>query len=126
VDLDLGAVVQGHAVGHGGGGLHHLHVALALQALAGANIASSGTESATQALAGLVAGAGQSVQDARRDADVLGAAESQASAMRASVSGVNTDDEMVSLTQFQRAYDASLKVVQVADQMLQDLIAMKR
>jgi flagellar hook-associated protein 1 FlgK len=100
--------------------------ALALQQLANASIASSGTESATQALAGLVASAGQSVQDAQRDADVLGAAESQASALRASVSGVNTDDEMVALTQFQRAYDASLKVVQAADQMFQDLIAMKR
>jgi len=65
------------------------------------------------------------VQSAKRDSDVLGAAESQATALRSSISGVSSDDEMVALTQFQRAYDASAKVVQAADQMLQTLIAMK-
>lgn len=97
-----------------------------LAALATTAIASSGTRSAGDALADLMASGGQAVQTAQRDADVLGAAESQASALRASISGVSSDDEMVALTQFQRAYQASLKVVETADQMLQDLLAMKR
>jgi flagellar hook-associated protein FlgK len=33
---------------------------------------------------------------------------------------------MISLTQYQRAYEASLKVVQTADEMLQELLQMKR
>lgn len=100
--------------------------ALALAGLSGTNIASSGTRTAGDSLSDLIASSGESVQAAQRDGEVLGAAESQASALRASVSGVSSDDEMVALTQYQRAYEASTKIIQVADQMLQDLIAMKR
>ncbi len=99
--------------------------ALALSALTTTAITSSGTRSAGDALSDLIATSGEAVQTAQRDSEVLGAAESQATALRSSVSGVSSDDEMVALTQYQRAYQASLKVVQTADQMLQDLIAMK-
>jgi len=99
--------------------------ALALSALATTSITTGGTRTAGDALSDLIATSGEAVQSAKRDSDVLGAAESQATALRSSISGVSSDDEMVALTQFQRAYDASAKVVQAADQMLQTLIAMK-
>lgn len=100
--------------------------ALALDALASRTVASGGTRTPGDALSDLVATSGEAVQTAQRDVEVLGAAKSQASALRSSVSGVSSDDEMVALTQYQRAYQASLKVVQAADDMLQELIAMKR
>jgi flagellar hook-associated protein 1 FlgK len=40
------------------------------------------------------------------------------------VSGVNLDDELANLQQFQRSYQASAKVLSMMDEMLGDLINM--
>ena len=44
---------------------------------------------------------------------------------RASVSGVNIDEEMTNLMTFQRAYEASAHLVTTVDQMIQTILAMK-
>jgi flagellar hook-associated protein 1 FlgK len=41
---------------------------------------------------------------------------------RQSASGVNLDEEIVALTQYQRAYEAASHLVRVADEMLDTLI----
>jgi flagellar hook-associated protein 1 len=46
-------------------------------------------------------------------------------ALRQSVSGVNTDEEMMNVMKFQRSYQAALRVVETADQMLQSLLNMR-
>jgi flagellar hook-associated protein 1 FlgK len=46
----------------------------------------------------------------------------QVKSLRDSVSATNSDDEMVSLMSYQRAYEASLRVVAAADEMLQQLV----
>lgn len=46
----------------------------------------------------------------------------QAESLLESSSGVSLDEEMVNLTRFQRAYDASTKVLRVADELLDSLI----
>jgi flagellar hook-associated protein 1 FlgK len=50
----------------------------------------------------------------------------QMDALRESVSGVSSDDEMISLMRYQRAYQASLRVVETADQMMQELLRLGR
>lgn len=52
---------------------------------------------------------------AKAQADVLKARESESS-------GVNVDEEMVKMLQFQRAYQASAKVIQATNQMLDSLM----
>jgi flagellar hook-associated protein 1 FlgK len=99
--------------------------ALALTALSSTRFTTSG-RTASEALSDLVASVGRAVDGADRDATLLESARSQAWSVRESISGVNSDDEMIALTQYQRAYEASLKVVQTADEMLQELLQMKR
>jgi len=100
--------------------------ALALQALADSTFANGGTQTASQALSSLVAQAGTALSSAMAQQDHAGAAESQLMQLRDQVSGVSLDDEMVDLMRFQRAYQASVKVVQTADEMLTQLLNMKR
>lgn len=77
-------------------------------------------------LADMIQRGGTAVQDAQIESDARTAADDQAHAMRESISGVSSDEEMVALIRYQRGYEASLKVVQIADEMLDSLIALKR
>jgi flagellar hook-associated protein 1 FlgK len=46
--------------------------------------------------------------------------------MREQVSGVSVDEESANLMQFQHAFEASAKVIQVADEMLKTVLSLKR
>ncbi len=47
-------------------------------------------------------------------------------ARRQAISGVNTDEEMIAMIQFQRAYEASAKVIQTSNRMLDALMGLIR
>jgi len=99
--------------------------ALALSNLSSARFATGGM-SVTEALATLTARAGMAVQSAgQAEAFSTGALE-QVSALRESVSGVNSDEEMVMMMRYQQAYSASLQVISVADQMMGELLNLRR
>lgn len=100
--------------------------ALALVDLASDPFARGGTETAVGGYARIVADAGAGVRAALDGADTAAAALSQVSALREGISGVSTDDEMVTLMELQRGYQATLKVIQTADEMLESLINLKR
>jgi flagellar hook-associated protein 1 FlgK len=51
---------------------------------------------------------------------------SQAEALRKSVSGVSIDEEMTSIIAQQNAYAAAARLVNVADEMMRDVLAMVR
>ncbi len=100
--------------------------ALAMIDLSTTDIAEGGTATGIGAFSNLVARAGTTVRSATDGAESASAALSQLGALRDSVSGVSTDDEMVNLMELQRGYQATLKVVQTADEMLESLINLKR
>ena len=102
-------------------------VAATVEAAAGrVPVIAGAAATATEAYAALLAQAGADVRFARGDLDRTGGLRSQTEALREAVSGVNTDEEMVGLMEFQRAYQASLRVVQTADEMLAELLQLKR
>jgi flagellar hook-associated protein 1 FlgK len=89
-------------------------------------VAAGGTETPNGALASLVGRTGVSVERADADVGYAEATFSQVSTLRDAVSGTSSDDEMVALMSYQRAYEASLRVVQAADDMLARLIDLGR
>lgn len=99
--------------------------ALSLSDLSSAGFALGGM-TVTEALASLVGSSGMAVQSAARAEAFASGALSQVQALHDSVSGVSSDEEMVALMRYQRAYEASLKVIQVADEMLGELMNLKR
>lgn len=99
--------------------------ALAFTQLTVAPIALGGM-TVTEALASLTGSAGMAVQTANQAEQFASGALEQVSALRESVSGVSSDEEMVSMMKYQRTYEASLQIIQVADQMMQSLLDLRR
>jgi flagellar hook-associated protein 1 FlgK len=88
-------------------------------------VALGGTVTAQQAFSGMVAAGGTASRSAQDASDHANTTLAQIDALREAVSGVSTDEEMVSLMKFQRAYQASLRVVETADSMLSSLLNMR-
>jgi flagellar hook-associated protein 1 FlgK len=99
--------------------------ALHFTALTVAPIALGGM-TVTEALATLTGSAGMAVQTANQAESFADGALEQVSALRDSYSGVSSDEEMVSMMKYQRTYEASLQIIQVADQMMQELMNLRR
>lgn len=67
---------------------------------------------------------GLDTQRAADDVDIYTSLAENADARRQSVSGVNTDEELVNLMRTQQAYQAATKLIKAADEMLQTLISL--
>jgi flagellar hook-associated protein 1 FlgK len=67
---------------------------------------------------------GLDVNTASDDSTVAGLMAEQADTRRQSVSGVNTDEELVQMLRVQQAYTAATKLIKTADEMLQTLLAL--
>lgn len=65
---------------------------------------------------------GNKVISAEGDVRLRESTLSQAEQFREESAGVSLDEEMINLTKFQRAFQASTRLLQVADQLLQELI----
>jgi flagellar hook-associated protein 1 FlgK len=100
--------------------------AIALLHVRDQNGALGGTATMQQSFRSLVADAGTAAQSASNQASQSGAVLSQIDSLRDAASGVSTDEEMISLMKFQRAYQASLRVIETADSMLNDLLNLRR
>ena len=73
---------------------------------------------------GTVTALGISTRAAEDDTAVYGSLAEQGDARRQSVSGVSTDEELVNMMRVQQSYTAATKLIKVADEMLQTLLAM--
>jgi len=80
------------------------------------------TLKATDALADLTAVVGVSAASADRTVQMVDAAAEAADARRDQVSGVSIDEEMTQLLKYQRAYEASARVVTAMDDVLDTLV----
>ncbi len=119
-DLSLSADVAGQpdkiAAGAAGAGALDGSVALALSDL-GASM--SGADAQYRAV---VAHLGVASQSAQRSSTMQDQTVQQIDASRSSISGVNTDEEMVSMVQYQHMYNASARFLTAIDQMLDTLV----
>ena len=76
----------------------------------------------TDGFAGLISQIGIRTQSANFAAEVSGAIAANVERDRTSVSGVNLDEEAARLLQFQQAYQASAKMIQIAQSIFDTLI----
>ncbi len=107
------------AVGNG-------QVALGLAQIARSSHAALGGQTLSQHLSRTVADVGQSlatVEDQIASQDIVNELLTQ---QRQSVSGVSLDEEMTDLVKFQKAYTASARLITIIDQMLEDVVNLKR
>lgn len=70
----------------------------------------------------LVVDVGNAAQTANRRVEIQNSVSTEASAARESAQGVNTDEEMVNLLSYQRAYEAAARVITSIDEALDTLI----
>ena len=101
-------------------------IALALEALKESKFALSGRATAQDGLLSLAAAGGSAVQRADADLEHANTVTDQLVNLRESTSGVSTDEEMIALSRYQRAYQASVRVVDIANSLLDELLVMGR
>jgi flagellar hook-associated protein 1 FlgK len=99
-------------------------VVLAMAQLANTTQAALNGQTFSDRQAQIVAGLGQKVADAQRDVDDQKAISDFVQSQRDSISGVSLDEEMSNLVMFQKAFQASAKLISMTDEMLATIIQM--
>jgi flagellar hook-associated protein 1 FlgK len=99
-------------------------IATAMSKLRDQSVAGLGGQTTRSYFSTLLSTVGLDVATAQNDRDTAYALGEQVESQIQDVSGVNLDDELANLQQFQRSYQASAKVLSMMDEMLGDLINM--
>lgn len=99
---------------------------LALAQLGTQKLASLNNQIFSESFGQTVAQLGQELASSNSQSDTQAVVEKMLRQQRDSISGVSLDEEMTNLVTFQRAYQASARLITTVDQMLQTLIDMKR
>jgi flagellar hook-associated protein 1 FlgK len=73
-----------------------------------------------------VADNGIMTREAKVKMDAQGAVLKQAQAARESLSGVNLDEEAAEMLKFQRAYQASSKILEIGNQLFDTILSLGR
>ncbi|WP_322853375.1 FlgK family flagellar hook-associated protein [Marinobacter sp. X15-166B] len=110
-------------IGYNTGGVSDNRNAELMAGLATANTMNGGTQSFTEGYAGLVETVGVKTRQSQLDKDAGQALLEQSFNQRESVSGVNLDEEAGRLIQYQAAYNASAKVMNVAQNLFDTLLS---
>jgi flagellar hook-associated protein 1 FlgK len=96
--------------------------ALALAGIQAQKLLDGATQTLESSYGSLVSDVGGQTQNASLNADAQSLMLQQSEAARASVSGVNLDEEAANLLRFQQAYSAAAQVVKTADEVFQILL----
>lgn len=99
-------------------------VALRLSALGGASVGALGGRTLREFYTQFAASVGTDVANARMDAEAAQTLVDNADSQRTSISGVSLDEEMVALIAQQQAYGAAARLVNIADEMMDQLFQM--
>lgn len=99
-------------------------IATAMSKLRDQSVAGLGSQTTREYFSALLSTVGRDIATAQNDRDTAYALGEQVESQIQDVSGVNLDDELANLQQFQRSYQASAKVLSMMDEMLGDLINM--
>ena len=100
-------------------------VALALAQLAGKPIPALGGQTLSQSYSQTVSAIGQSFSSVNTQLSNQSVVDKMLQQQRDSVSGVSLDEEMTNLTLYQRAYQASARLITIVDGMLDTIVNMK-
>lgn len=101
-------------------------IAIAISGLQGAKLMNEGRANADDFYNSIVSDIGVAAARNRSGINQQRDIVTQLNKMREQISGVSIDEETTHLMQFQHAYDASAKVIQVADEMLKTVLELKR
>ena len=101
-------------------------VALALAQLGNQKIANLNNQTFSDSYGQTVGQFGQALSSVNSQSDTQQTVEKMLRKQRESISGVSLDEEMTDLITFQKAYQASARLISTVDEMLQTLIDMKR
>ena len=99
---------------------------LALVALQSREFANLGPGTLHDAYRNVAADFGVVVQSADRDQLAQEILRDKIDTMRAQVSGVSMDEELVNLIKFQRGFEAASRLINVADEMFQTILSLKQ
>jgi len=100
-------------------------IVFALGQLASKPVTGLNNQTFTANYAATVANLGSSLATVNDQLTNAGAMTQMLTNQRSSVSGVNIDEEMTNLMQYQKAYQASAELISVVNQMLQTVVSMK-
>lgn len=100
--------------------------ALALASLATQPITALGGQTLPAAYAGLVSSLGQSLSTADGHVQDQQLVQTMLQNQRSAVSGVSIDEEMTDLVKYQKAFQASARIISTIDEMLTEIINLKR
>jgi flagellar hook-associated protein 1 len=107
---------------HNAGGVADNRNALALGDIQLASVLEQGTASLHDAYSQLVSEVGVQNRSAQIASETFAALLDQANIQRESASGVNLDEEAADLVRFQQAYQASARLLSVADELFQTIL----
>jgi flagellar hook-associated protein 1 FlgK len=100
--------------------------ALSLAGLRNADFASFGNVTFQEYYSTIAGNFGSTVQGVQSNLQAQQVLHDQLTSQRASVSGVSMDEELANLLQYQRSFEAASRMITTADQLFQDILAMKR
>lgn len=98
---------------------------LALVALQHRSFSNLGPGTLHDAYRNTAATLGVAVQAANRDTDAQEILRDQIETIRAQVSGVSVDEELVNMIKFQRGFEAASRLIRVTDEMMQTILSLK-
>ncbi|MEP6571516.1 MAG: flagellar hook-associated protein FlgK [Gemmatimonadota bacterium] len=106
------------------GGVGDGSVALAIAGFRTTALPSFGNQTVNGAYTGLVASIGVLTRDAGQNATAQDTIVANVDSQRSSMSGVSVDEELTNMIEQQHAFAAAARMVTVADQMIQSVLAM--